>query len=57
MFTYISLINAYIICLDLFAELLPVRMHQALSSFEVRRNEVVNAEISVLREMTQVLNR
>lgn len=41
---------------DLFAELLPVRMHQALSSFEVRRNEVVNAEISVLREMTQVLN-
>ncbi|XP_076239592.1 programmed cell death 6-interacting protein-like protein AliX isoform X2 [Calliopsis andreniformis] len=41
---------------DLFADLLPVRLHQALSSFEVRRNEVVNAEISLLREMTQVLN-
>ena len=31
-------------------------MHQALSSYEVRRNELVNSEISKLREMTQVLN-
>ncbi|XP_066603729.1 programmed cell death 6-interacting protein isoform X2 [Prorops nasuta] len=41
---------------DLFAELVPVSVHQALSSYEVRRNELVNAEISKLREMTQVLN-
>lgn len=43
--------------LDLFADLLPVSVHQALSSYEVRRNELVNSEISKLREMTQVLNR
>ncbi|KAK2582526.1 hypothetical protein KPH14_004820 [Odynerus spinipes] len=41
---------------DLFAELLPVSVHQALSSYEIRRNELVNTEISKLREMTQVLN-
>lgn len=41
---------------DLFEELLPVAVHQALSSYEVRRNELVNTEISKLREMTQVLN-
>ncbi|XP_034935914.1 programmed cell death 6-interacting protein [Chelonus insularis] len=41
---------------DLFADLLPVPVHQALSSYEVRRNELVNTEISKLREMTQVLN-
>lgn len=43
--------------IDLFMELLPVGVHQALSSYEIRRNELVNAEISKLREMTQVLNR
>ncbi|XP_043258918.1 programmed cell death 6-interacting protein [Colletes gigas] len=41
---------------DLFSDLLPVSVHQALSSYEVRRNELVNSEISKLREMTQVLN-
>ncbi|KAF3428254.1 hypothetical protein E2986_02109 [Frieseomelitta varia] len=41
---------------DLFADLLPVSVHQALSSYEVRRNELVNSEISKLREMTQILN-
>lgn len=41
---------------DLFAELLPVSVHQALSSYEIRRSELVNLEISKLREMTQVLN-
>lgn len=42
--------------LDLFSDLLPVSVHQALSSYEVRRNELVNSEISKLREMTQILN-
>lgn len=41
---------------DLFDNLLPVSVHQALSSYEVRRTELVNTEISKLREMTQVLN-
>ncbi|XP_015515256.1 programmed cell death 6-interacting protein [Neodiprion virginianus] len=41
---------------DLFAELLPVSVHHALSSYESRRNEVVNSEISKLRESTQMLN-
>ena len=31
-------------------------VHHALSSYEVRKNELVNTEISKLREMTQVLN-
>lgn len=41
---------------DLFEDLLPVSVHQALSAYELRRAEVVNTEISKLREMTQVLN-
>ncbi|XP_033337052.1 programmed cell death 6-interacting protein-like protein AliX [Megalopta genalis] len=41
---------------DLFDDLLPVSVHQAMSSYDLRRNELVNSEISKLREMTQVLN-
>lgn len=41
---------------DLFEDLMPVAVHHALSSYEIRRNELVNTEISKLREMTQVLN-
>ncbi|XP_012281249.1 programmed cell death 6-interacting protein isoform X2 [Orussus abietinus] len=41
---------------DLFAELLPVTVHQALSSYESRRSEFVNGLISKLREATQDLN-
>jgi len=43
--------------IDLFVELLPVAMHNALSTYETRRNELVNYEVSSLREMTQLLNR
>lgn len=43
--------------IDLFAELLPVSIHHALSSYETRRTELVNYEVSNLREMTQLLNR
>lgn len=42
---------------DLFAELLPLNVRHALSAYENRRNELVNYEISNLREMTQLLNR
>ncbi|XP_014470359.1 PREDICTED: programmed cell death 6-interacting protein [Dinoponera quadriceps] len=41
---------------DLFVELLPVGVHHALSAYETRRNELVNYEVSNLREMTQLLN-
>ncbi|XP_050463893.1 programmed cell death 6-interacting protein [Cataglyphis hispanica] len=41
---------------DLFADLLPVTIHNALSAYENRRNELVNYEVSNLREMTQLLN-
>lgn len=43
--------------LDLFGELVPVAIHQALATFDVRKNEIVNTEISRLRESTQLLNR
>lgn len=36
---------------------MPVGVHHALSSYENRRNELVNYEVSNLREMTQLLNR
>lgn len=42
--------------LDLFSELVPVAVHQALAAYDVRKNEIVNAEISKLRESTQALN-
>ncbi|XP_012269159.2 programmed cell death 6-interacting protein [Athalia rosae] len=41
---------------DSFEELLPISVHHALSSYEMRRTELVNAEISKLRESTQMLN-
>ncbi|XP_044731295.1 programmed cell death 6-interacting protein isoform X2 [Chrysoperla carnea] len=41
---------------DLFGELVPVAIHQALATFDVRKNEIVNTEISRLRESTQLLN-
>lgn len=47
----------YHVYVDLFVELLPVGIHNALSAYETRRNELVNYEVSNLREMTQLLNR
>ncbi|XP_077276281.1 programmed cell death 6-interacting protein-like protein AliX [Temnothorax americanus] len=41
---------------DLFADLLPLNVRHAMSAYENRRNELVNYEISNLREMTQLLN-
>ena len=42
---------------DLFEELVPVTVHQALAAYDVRKNEIVNTEIMKLRESTQFLNR
>ncbi|XP_026475185.1 programmed cell death 6-interacting protein [Ctenocephalides felis] len=41
---------------DLFENLVPVSVHQALSSYEMRKQEIVNREITKLRESTQALN-
>ncbi|XP_055384800.1 programmed cell death 6-interacting protein isoform X2 [Condylostylus longicornis] len=41
---------------DIFSELVPVVLHQALTAAEARKNETVNSEILKLREATQTLN-
>lgn len=41
---------------DLFSELVPVAVHQALASYDLRKTEIVNTEITQLRESTQELN-
>lgn len=41
---------------DLFAALVPLAVHQALQAAGARRGELVSAEISKLRDATQLLN-
>ncbi|KRZ69476.1 Apoptosis-linked interacting protein [Trichinella papuae] len=41
---------------DIFEKLVPVAVQQALACYEVRRGEIVNAEIAKLREETNKLN-
>lgn len=41
---------------DIFGNLVPVALHQALVSSDARKNEIVNGEIMKLRESTQTLN-
>lgn len=41
---------------DLFADLVPVALHQAITASDARKNEIVNGEIMRLRESTQTLN-
>lgn len=45
-----------IFCLDLFEDLVPISVQQALSAYDVRKTELVNSEIGKLRESTQILN-
>lgn len=40
----------------MFSELVPVAVHQALASYDLRKTEIVNTEITKLREQTQLLN-
>lgn len=42
--------------LDLFEDLVPISVQQALSAYDVRKTELVNSEIGKLRESTQMLN-
>ncbi|XP_065214385.1 programmed cell death 6-interacting protein-like [Planococcus citri] len=41
---------------DLFSDLTPVVIHQALAAYDVRRTELMNSEVNKLRESTQLLN-
>lgn len=41
---------------DLFADLVPVALHQAVAAADARKNEIVNSEVMRLREATQSLN-
>ncbi|KAL3279081.1 hypothetical protein HHI36_016595 [Cryptolaemus montrouzieri] len=41
---------------DLFSELVPVALHQAMAAYDLRKQEIVNGEIGRLRESTQVVN-
>jgi len=41
---------------DLFEKLTPVHIQQALSSFDVRKNEIVNTEVNKLKSATNLLN-
>lgn len=41
---------------DLFSELVPVVVHQAMAAYDLRKTEMQNTEISKLRESTQFLN-
>ncbi|XP_050432887.1 programmed cell death 6-interacting protein [Adelges cooleyi] len=41
---------------DLFEDLVPISVQQALSTYDVRKTELVNTEIGKLREATQILN-
>lgn len=41
---------------DLFQELVPMPVHQAISAYDVRKGELVNREINELRKATQLLN-
>lgn len=46
----------YLFFLDLFGNLVPISVQQALSAYDVRKTELVNLEIGKLRESTQILN-
>nr|XP_024219620.1 programmed cell death 6-interacting protein isoform X1 [Halyomorpha halys] len=41
---------------DLFQDLVPMPVHQAVAAYEVRKSELVNREINELRKATQLLN-
>lgn len=41
---------------DLFSDLVPVALHQAIAASDARKNEIVNGEVMRLRESTQQLN-
>lgn len=44
------------VCLDLFEKIVPLSVHLALMTFNNRKSEIINMEISRLREATQLLN-
>jgi programmed cell death 6-interacting protein len=41
---------------DIFSDLLPITVHQAISNFEAQKGEMITREIANLRKMRQILN-
>lgn len=41
---------------DLFSKLVPVAVHQSLASYDLRKTEIVNTEITKLSDVTEMLN-
>lgn len=42
---------------DLFEELCPVAVHQALSAYEGRKQDIINTEVTKLKDGTQLMNQ
>lgn len=49
--------NSEMIFQDLFEELCPVAIHQALSAYDGRRQELVNIEVTKLKDATNLMNQ
>ena len=54
---YSHFIVFIILFVDLFESLVPMAVHQAIAAYDVRKNSLVGAEVTKLREATQLLNR
>ena len=44
------------VVVDLFVKLVPLAVHGAMSAYETKKGQLVNAEIGRLREATQTMN-
>ena len=49
--------NYEVVFQDLFEELCPVAIHQALSAYDGRRQELVNIEVTKLKDATNLMNQ
>jgi len=46
----------YFMISELFSKLVPLAVHNAVSMYESKKNQLVNTEVGRLREATQTLN-
>ena len=53
----VSFTNSEVVFQDLFEELCPVAIHQALSAYDGRRQELVIIEVTKLKDATNLINQ